>query len=385
MKETLDMASAKFGDELLETDEDNAEDYTSDDGGIYPYSESVDLSKIEINLREDKISVFEIIRWTKKKKFILNPEFQRSPNAWKENKKSMFIESLILNLPLPHFYFNKDSQGRLVVIDGLQRLTAILDFFDDKFSLEGLKALPWLNGFNKSELEEQHSEVISKIEDKNIPYYSIMPSVPMAVTYDIFRRINTGGTKLERQEIRNCIFLGESTKLLKLLSESDAFLHTTDNGISPDRMKDRESILRCLAFSNPNLINSYKGDLDDYLGSTMKYINKLSESEIDLIGQRFLQVMDCIGFVFGNNAFRIKSKDGRGRINLAVMESIYNAFENSNLDNIKYRKKNILSAYLNLVENNEYLGSVKTSTNQIKKLNTRLKMATEYIGGNNVN
>ncbi|ATC57914.1 DUF262 domain-containing protein [Vibrio anguillarum] len=178
--------------EIIESDDDTVEDYTSGDGGIYPYSKNVDLSKIEINLREDKISVFEIIRWTNKDKFVLDPEFQRSPNAWNEMKKSMFIESLILNLPLPHFYFNRDSSGRLVVIDGLQRLTAVLDFYNDDFRLEGLKALPWLNGFSKSELEEEYGEVWSKIEDKNIPYYSIMPSVPMAVTYDIFRRINTG-------------------------------------------------------------------------------------------------------------------------------------------------------------------------------------------------
>ncbi|GLO60533.1 hypothetical protein MACH09_10410 [Vibrio sp. MACH09] len=385
MKDNLNTASDITDREVLETDEDNAEDYTSDDGGIYPYSENVDLSKIEINLREEKISVYEIMRWTKKQKFVLDPDFQRSPNAWKPNKKSMFIESLILNLPLPHFYFNRDSSGRHVVIDGLQRLTAILDFFDDKFQLEGLKALPWLNGFSKSDLEKRYPEVLSKIEDKNIPYYSIMPSVPMAVTYDIFRRINTGGTKLERQEIRNCIFLGKSTKLLNRLAEDQVFIDVIDGGISSKRMKDREAILRCLAFSNKERLKEYKGDLDEYLGSTMKYINKLDDIEVEIIESRFIEVMSVIKNIFDTSAFRIKVNYNRGRINLAVMESIYGVFHNADLNSLSKKKMKILSSYDDLLANEDYLDSVRTSTNQVKKLFTRLDLANKYIGEQNVN
>ncbi len=367
--------------QIIESDEDTVEDYTSGDGGIYPYSKNVDLSKIEINLREDKISVFEIIRWTNKGKFVLDPEFQRSPNAWDEAKKSMFIESLILNLPLPHFYFNRDSSGRLVVIDGLQRLTAVLDFYNDEFRLEELKALPWLNGFTKSELEEEYDEVWSKIEDKNIPYYSIMPSVPMAVTYDIFRRINTGGTKLERQEIRNCIYIGRSTKLLKKLSELEEFSYITDSGISPKRMKDREAVLRCLAFSDESFRSYYKGDLDDFLGEVMKKINLMDDDEVCQLEEKFIVTLNKIGNVFGQNAFRIGNEETRGRINLAVMESIYSAFNDMSAQYVHENREKLLNKYENLISNEDYLNSVKTSTNQIKKVFTRLGLASEYLGG----
>lgn len=371
--------------EVIESDEDTVEDYTSGDGGIYPYSENVDLSKIEINLREDKISVFEIIRWTDKGKFVLDPEFQRSPNAWDEKKKSMFIESLILNLPLPHFYFNKDSTGRLVVIDGLQRLTAVLDFYNEKFQLEGLRALPWLNGLCKSELEIKYTEVWSKIEDKNIPYYSIMPSVPMAVTYDIFRRINTGGTKLERQEIRNCIYIGKSTKLLKKMADYRDFVDVTDSGISPKRMKDREAVLRCIAFSNLDFRNYYKGDLDEFLGQIMKELNLMTDEQISSIDDSFVENLKKIKEVFGGNAFRISSKDARGRINLAVMESVYSAFNELSFDYVVKNKKNLLSNYSDLIENEEYLNAVKTSTNQLKKVSKRMELAIYFLGGNYAN
>ena len=311
---------------------------------------------------------------------ITDPEFQRSPNAWDEVKKSMFIESLILNLPLPHFYFNKDASGRLVVIDGLQRLTAVLDFYEDDFRLVGLKALPWLNRLNKSELEEKHNEVWSKIEDKNIPYYSIMPSVPMAVTYDIFRRINTGGTRLERQEIRNCIYLGRSTKLLKKMSELTEFSYITDAGISPKRMKDREAVLRCLAFSDEEFRKDYKGDLDDFLGEVMKKINLMDDVEVCKLEEEFKANLKKVESVFGKNAFRIMNDDTRGRINLAVMESVYSAFNAMSAQYVRENKEKLLNKYQDLILNDVYLNSVKTSTNQMKKVSTRLNLAYEYLG-----
>lgn len=376
-----DLDNKENNDEIIESDEDTIEDYTSSEGAIYPYLDSADLSKIEINLREDRISVFEVIRWTEKGKFILDPEFQRSPNAWDIRKKSMFIESLILNLPLPHFYFNKDSTGKFVVIDGLQRLTSILDFYDDYFSLEGLKALPWLNGLNKSELERKHSEIWSKIEDKNIPFYSIMPSVPIAVTYDIFRRINTGGTKLERQEIRNCIYIGKSTRLLKKLSQFSGFLNVTDSGISPKRMKDREAVLRCLAFSDEYSYDFYKGDLDDFLGEMMKNINLKNDDEVHFIADNFEKNFNKLEVVFGNNAFRIGSENARGKINLAVMESIYCAFNKLSMSYIISNKTMLEKKYTQLIKNEDYLNSVKTSTNQTKKVLKRMKMATDFFVG----
>ncbi len=372
-------------DEFIESDDDMVEDYTNVDGGIYPYSENVDLSKIEINLREERISVFEIIRWTEKGKFILDPEFQRSPNAWDLNKKSMFIESLILNLPLPHFYFNKDNAGRLVVIDGLQRLTAILDFNNNSFKLEGLKALPWLNGLDKLELEEKRREIWSKIEDKNIPYYAIMPSVPLGVTYDIFRRINTGGTKLERQEIRNCIYIGNSTRLLKKLSGLEIFNEVTDSGIPTKRMKEREAILRCLSFYDSQSRKEYRGDLDDFLGGKMKEINMMSDEEVNSLANIFTENFNKIKELFGCNAFRVSSYGSRGRINIAVMESVYSAIGQLSLEHVVENKSKLLENYSKLMADYEYLDSVRTSTNQTKKLKTRFEKASFYLGLNHAN
>ena len=114
-----------------------------------------------------------------------------------------------------------------------------------------MKALTHLNNCNFSDLAAIEGDYQTRIEDKKLTLYIIKPSVSSKVIIDIFNRINTGGTQLNQQEVRNCIFSGKSTKLLKELSEKDYFKDAIDGGISSDRMKDREAVLRYLAFKVP--------------------------------------------------------------------------------------------------------------------------------------
>ena len=131
-----------------------------------------------------------------------------------------------------------------------------------------------------------------------------MPSVPLAVVYDIFNRINTGGTQLNRQEIRNCIFIGESTKLLKQLSSKDYFKAAIGNGISSKRMKDQEAILRYLAFKIFDYKKDYKGDMSDFLENAMRKLNLMDKSQIDTYAKDFQEVMKLTYDFFGENNFR---------------------------------------------------------------------------------
>lgn len=175
--------------------------------------------------------------------------------------KSRFIESLILNIPIPPFYISQDLEGKMIIVDGLQRSSAIFDFLSNKYALVGLDALPDLNGKSYTQLD---SDLQARIEDRELLLYILKPSVPMSIVYDIFNRINSNGTPLTRQEIRNCIYIGKSTRLLAELAESEEFRRAIDHGLSWLRMKDREAVLRFLAFSPENAINEYKGDLDDF-------------------------------------------------------------------------------------------------------------------------
>lgn len=159
--------------------------------------------------------------------------------------KSRFIESLILNIPIPPFYISQDLEGKMIIVDGLQRSSAIFDFLSNKYALVGLDALPDLNGKSYTQLD---SDLQARIEDRELLLYILKPSVPMSIVYDIFNRINSNGTPLTRQEIRNCIYIGKSTRLLAELAESEEFRRAIDHGLSWLRMKDREAVLRFLAF-----------------------------------------------------------------------------------------------------------------------------------------
>ena len=227
-----------IGDDVLVDDADTAKEELYKNGSLYPYDmpEEVDIGNAEF-------SVFEWLRKLEKNQLEINPEFQRHL-VWSDKQKCRFIESVLLNIPLPPIYVNEDTSGKFIIVDGLQRTTTLRDFTASEFRLKHLEVLKNLNGKSFQDLD---FKLQAKIEDKQLRIYIIKPKVPISMVYDIFNRINTGGTQLNRQEIRNCIFIGKSTRLLKELSEQDFFKEAIDFGISSKRMKDREAILRFFA------------------------------------------------------------------------------------------------------------------------------------------
>ena len=201
----------------------------------------------------------------------------------------------------------------------------------------------------------------------------------MSIVYDIFNRINTGGTKLERQEIRNCIFIGSSTRLLKELSVDAAFKSAIDGGISAKRMKDREAALRCIAFTILDYKKTYAHSMDEFLERAMRKINKISSVEVEDIKKCFLKIMKQTHSVFGISNFRIPSYYTRGRINIAVMETIYYVF---------YKKAELgqtidagmmRQSFQTLLKNADYLDSVRNSTGSPAKVLTRFELAKQIF------
>jgi len=208
----------------------------------------------------------------------------------------------------------------------------------------------------------------------------IKPSVPVKVVYDIFNRINTGGTKLERQEVRNCIFSGKSTKLLKQLSEKQYFIKAIDNGVSPKRMKDREVILRYLAFKLFDYEKDYQGDMSDFVERDMKKINLMDDGEIEILENDFERVMNLTCEFFGTKNFRLPSGKNRGRINIAIFESVCYFFSKMSEKFLQYHKKSIQDNFIKLLENPEYFDAIRYSTSSKSKVTTRFKLAQDILG-----
>ncbi|MBD2482491.1 DUF262 domain-containing protein [Planktothrix sp. FACHB-1365] len=376
IKERLELDKiTEHESDVIETDEDTAEEDSGDSGGLYPY----DPTQADIDIREDPQTVFELLRKYDNGKLITDPDFQRNV-VWELENKSKFIESVILNFPLPPWYLNQTKEGKLIIVDGLQRTTALHEFVKDKFRLSGLQALTKLNGYNFSELKELPGDYQTRIEDKKLYIYFIKPSVPVKVVYDIFNRINTGGTRLQRQEVRNCIFSGKSTKLLKQLSEKKYFRKAIDNGVSAKRMKDREVILRYLAFKIFDYEKDYQGDLSDFVERAMKEINLMDYKKIELLENDFERVMNLTFDFFGTKNFRLPSGKNRGRINIAMFESVCYCFSISSDVFLKNNKNSIQNNFTKLLENQEYLDSIRDSTSSKSKVITRFKLAQKILG-----
>jgi hypothetical protein len=361
-----------IGEDTLKDDADTLEEELYKNGSLFPY----EMPK-EVDIREDKFSIFEWLRKLEKKQLILNPEFQRHL-VWKDVQRSRFIESILLNIPLPPMYVRQDKEGKYIIVDGQQRTTTLQSFVKEgKFKLSDLQVLKELNGKTFNDLAPG---LQAAIEDKMLLFYIIKLTVPLPMVYDIFNRINTGGTQLNRQEIRNCIFLGKATRLLKKLSEQGYFKLAVDYGISFKRMKDREAVLRYLAFKIFNYERDYKGDMDDFLGEAMKAVNKMNDEEIDALEKDFQRVMKLTYEFFGPGNFRLPTEKSKGRINIAIMESISHFFSIQPDHFLQQHKTKIKENFDKLFLDNDFIESVTRSTGDKRKVITRFELAHKILG-----
>ncbi len=358
-----------LNDEILEED-DSVEEQVNSSESIYP----ANYNNEELEIKEDHLQVVALMRKQTQNK-ILIPEFQRN-QVWKQQQKSRFIESLILNIPVPPFYVSQDLDGNSIIIDGLQRTTSITEFLNNEYKLVGLEALPKLNGYKFDELEEL---LKARIEDRNLLLYTLKPSVPMSIVYDIFNRINSNGTSLNRQEIRNCIFIGKSTRLLKELASSDEFKTAINYGIPSTRMKDREGVLRILAFIIFQFDSDYKGDMDDFLGRVMRRLNVFTDQDIQGLRDEFMRIMRFTFEFFGDRNFRLITNSTKGRINIAVMETICFFFHKNDDEFLIANKEQIINNYQTLLSDVEYIDAVKSSTSSDKKVKSRFNKAFEIL------
>ncbi len=359
---------------LKEWLDDTKENLEGDDDTNYVVSIDDDFQ--DIDPIQDKWSVYDHIRKIKQGRLIIDDiEFQRNL-VWKIEAKSRFIESILMGFPLPPFYLNAQPNGSYIIIDGLQRTTTLNEYVNDNFALNGLTGLPFLNGKKFSQLT---STLQAKIEDKGLNIYILKATTPSNVIYQLFDRINTGGTTLSRQEVRNGIYIGKSTILLKELAEEAVFKNALGNSISNKRMKDREIVLRYLSFKIRGYEN-YSSDLSSFVEETMQVINEMNEERIEKLKIDFEYVMKWSAEIFGKHNFRIPIDNiKKGFVNVSVLESVGVAISQCSSDFLEKNKEKINANYFILTTNEEYLSAVKTSTGDKKKVKARFELAKQIL------
>lgn len=248
----------------------------------------------------------------------LSPDFQRN-FVWNTHQKSRLIESILLRIPLPMFYFSEDPDGRITIVDGLQRLTTIKEFMDNKFALKDLEYLNescggryYSNEGAKKGLDKKYMRWFNQTQfSVNV----IDPSSPPKVKYDIFRRINTGGKPLNNQEIRNCLAGKGLRNALQKMTTLDEFETATDFSIKSRRMEDQEVALRFMLFKrlydeNKNFEN-YSGYMDSALNDFTENLRNVDEEGFNDVVRTYSKSMQNAKYLFGSRfAFRkIRPKD----------------------------------------------------------------------------
>lgn len=321
----------------------------------------------------------------KRNELILDPAYQRN-QVWDLRQSSELIESMLMGIPIPTIYLFEMKDGKKQVVDGRQRITSILDYLNGGFKLRNLKILSAYNGSSFSELPPKLQGVI---EDYQMSFYIIQPPTPERVKYDIFDRVNRGGTRLNTQEMRNALYGGKATKLIDTLAESPEFLNATGRGISPRRQKDKYVILRAISFwllfarkekvteENGEPIE-YRSDIDDFLAKTMTFLNtRAGDALIEECRETFLRSMrDCYK-VMGEDGFRFHpNRDGiRRPVNMPLFEIMMYIFTDSSLTQeaeITRERINVMKRAFD--HNKMFMGNVDSITN----VDARFRLAEEF-------
>jgi hypothetical protein len=311
----------------------------------------------------------------------LTPDFQRL-RVWKPIQKAQLIESVLLQIPLPAFYFAEEADGLLRVVDGVQRLSTIHDFVKGKFALYGLEYVD-IEGKRFADLPPVWRR---RLYNTQIVAHVIDPSTPAPVMYDIFRRINTGGTPLNTQEIRHCMSRDRSRGFLKRLTELPEFNRATGGLRDHRRMVDREVALRFCAFQ---LISpeAFPGSMDEFLLDVTRQLDdprQVNEQQFAELERAFQQALANAFAVFNDHAFRKwpLGEDARKPFNRALFESwTVELAQAPEADVIRTAAKIQDAARRAMAQDVEYISSITSATGNRRNVTKRFVTAREIING----
>jgi len=355
-----------------------------------------DPKKIRITTKN--LTLREVVDQIVDNEIDLAPDFQRE-YVWKERQKTRLIESILLGIPLPAFYFNQDPDGTYQVVDGVQRLTTVRLFMEGQHVLDAndLEYLGDLAGKRYSNLDPA---TVRRFRSTQIVVHIIEPQTPEDVKYDIFGRVNTLGSPLSAQEIRHAMSKQRSRHFLEALTELEAFHLATgdsfrkrvDGQWKPNsrRMANRELALRFCALHQYTAEDYRKhGSLDAYLVDFTKRLDgrasdpslNISDAHMALLKTDFERAMSNAYNVLGRAAFRRWSPSGgrRGPINRAVFESQALALANYALEHLVPYKDPIASAFQSLFNDDAYLRSVTVGTGDPAAITERLTRTREAL------
>ena len=347
-----------------------------------------DLNKIAspfdpnlVDIRTRSMSLDLILKRLSRQSINLETRFQRKAGLWTLAQQSRLIESILVKIPLPVFYFDGSDDDNWLVVDGLQRLST-LDAFVNKESFR-LTNLEFLDKFNGMLFSQLPAYLQRRIEEFEITAYIIAPGTPKNLQFNVFKRINTGGLTLSSQEIRNALNQGTAADFVQQLASLPSFKVATDFSISEDRMLDREFVNRFLAFYLFP-IAEYQSDLEDFLNRALEYLEGYTANELDLIAQAFNQAMETAFAIFGVHAFRKSpsSNNGQKPINKALFEVwsvLLSRLSPVQAAALIQNRERVRSDFTQMEQDEEFRKSISSSTTDKARVRTRFACISTII------
>ncbi len=370
----------------------------------------------EISIESKLVSMDNCLRRLIQGTIFLSPDFQRN-EVWTIDKKSQLMESMMLKIPLPMFYVSADEKNNFTVVDGLQRLSTIRSFIlgeeflrskDEKRKGEGfrLQSLEFWKVYEGKNFNELPVNIKNRILETEFRFTVINPGTPEEVRRNIFKRLNTGGMPLSSQEIRNALYIGKSTILLKELAGYKEFTDATGKSIKSLRMEDKELILRFLAF----LVRDYSTykktvNVDSFLSDTMLIINAMPHfntrefiksalrgninkadilfSDIEELGIIFRNAMIRSFKLFKQHTFR-KSYGNFGRkpINKSLFETwgvLISRLSEREFAKLLENKKDFLHEYISIIENPNFQIAISRDSMKHTAVKYRFELISDLI------
>ena len=327
-----------------------------------------------ILVRQETRTVVDVVRRINQNRFIMDPDFQRD-FIWEPDKQSRLIESALMRIPLPVFYLAETADGRNIVVDGLQRLTTFQRYLGGSFPLRNLEKQD-LNGSRFADLSPKYQ---NRLEDTSLILYLIDPKVPEQVKLDIFERVN-GGVPLSRQQMRNCIHVGQATRWLKKEASCGEFLEATGGSLNTKQMRDREVINRFCGFRVLGLA-AYQGEIDKFLADTLNRMNQLSETELQLLSSDFRRSMVNNYHLFGQHAFRRHTgpDERRSVINVALFDVFSTLLADESFENIEAHATAIRGGFYELVQQDRMRAAITLGTNQVTRVRERFELVGQML------
>lgn len=312
-------------------------------------------------------------------KLILDPDFQRKYKWDKEgwSRASKFIESCLMRIPLPSCYFAETENGRQLVIDGVQRITTIVRFFNDEFALEDMTAFPELEGKRFSQIGTLQAD----LESTTIRCIILRKENPKELIAEIFARLNQGAVALSDQEIRHALYSGDFDLLLQELSNIPAIasfgMRKDGKGAPKDSREGEELALRFFAFHENAA--AYEGNLSKFLDEYMQQASKFESAKIAELRATFEKSLEACQIIFDEDEIFSDISSERRRQGIVYFDLLMNTLGRLDHATLRAKRTEIRQAFIDLVTTPDFRSLLAGGVQRTSSINRRNQMWNDKL------